>query len=459
MGAKIAERPVKMAQSKKRIITTDKFPLPQVVDAFNKEWYNVKADNTIFNLGTQSRVYGIASLVCVAKGIPSDRPIDFKAMYDTPIAFNVLDPLNTAGSLVLNQDPNAIDYQHITDIVVQGQRYHRSRSCVLMWENPVYIAYSSSAFGYVGRSAYQRALYPLKSFIASMICDDLIVNKAGVLVAKMKPAGSIVTNLMQTMFGQKRNVVKEAKTTNVISISTEEAIESLNLQKLDGPYALGRKNIIENMATGAAMPSKLLLEESFAEGFGEGSEDAAYVAGYIGDIRDWLKPAYDFMDQIVMYRAWNPDFYASLQREVSELKNVAYTEFFYGCKNSFKATWPDLIAEPESERIKVVDVKLKALIAVVEVFIPALDPENKAALLAWAMDNLNNLEDIFQNPMDLDFETLAAYEPPQPAQEPSEPKPFAANDSQRPAKRAYSDAVAALIAKADEIKNKRMPVQ
>ena len=53
MGAKIVERPVKMAQSQKRDITIAKCSLDRVKEAFLNEWSAVKADNTIFNFGTQ----------------------------------------------------------------------------------------------------------------------------------------------------------------------------------------------------------------------------------------------------------------------------------------------------------------------------------------------------------------------------------------------------------------------
>jgi len=33
--------------------------------------------------------------------------------------------------------------------------------------------YTQAAFGFVGRSVYQRPLYPLKSFVQTMITDDL----------------------------------------------------------------------------------------------------------------------------------------------------------------------------------------------------------------------------------------------------------------------------------------------
>jgi len=455
MGAKIAERPVKMAQSQHREITIDAVPLDKVREAFLKEWHHVKADNAIFNTATQARVYGIATLAVMAEDIPPERPIPYKEMPKLNMSFNVFDPLNTAGSMILNQDPNAIDFQHVTTVRVNGKTYHKSRTCVLMHENPIYIEYTSSGFGFVGRSAYQRALYPLKSFISSMVCDDMVMTKAGVIVAKIKQAGSIINQQMQAMFGFKRDVVKEAQNKNVISVGSEDAIESLNLQNIDGAYGMARKNVIENIATGAAMPSKLLLEESFAEGFGEGAEDAKYVASYVGEIRDWMAPLYSFMDTIVQYRAWNQEFYKTIQAEFPEqYGSVGYTQFFYDCVNSFKATWPSLITEPDSEKIKVDDVKLKAAIAAVEVLLPVVDPENKAIIIAWLQDTFNSLKLLFPNAMELDFEALENYVPPEPLAEPGEPsagKPFAANDSERPGMRNYNDAVRKLMAEADQV--------
>ena len=43
---------------------------------------------------------------------------------------------------------------------MQGQQYHPSRARICLNEMPVYLGYTNSAFGYVGRSVYQRALFP-----------------------------------------------------------------------------------------------------------------------------------------------------------------------------------------------------------------------------------------------------------------------------------------------------------
>lgn len=430
IGRKMADSPIAMAQSQAREITVQSGPEERIKKAFLDEWEAIGADRHIANVMRLSRVYGVASIALLTKDTDSEKPVKYEDLWKADIAFNVLDPLNTAGSLVLNQQPNAMDFLKTDGISVAGQAYHRSRSVIKLNEEPIYLGYTTSAFGYVGRSVYQRALFPLKSFVNSMRTDDLITRKAGVLVAKMKAPGSIADRLMATVAGSKRDLVKEAETDNVISITPEEDIASLDLQNLNGAAGYARKNILENIAVAADMPAKMLNSETFAEGFGEGTEDAKDVARYIDGIRIEMQPLYAFFDRIVQYRAWNPEFYATIQNEFpDEFEDVPYNEAFYRWRNSFAAVWPSLLAEPPSEKVKVDDVKLKAIIALLEVLLPALDPENKAAMIQWAADNFNSLALLFSSPLSLDMEALRDYVPPTPAVEPAEPKPFAAQDS------------------------------
>jgi hypothetical protein len=162
LGAKMAEEPIRLAQSDKREIKIPGSPEEEVVEAFNQEWKALNAEALILNLATQARVYGIATIVVGEKndveepGNPYDpgkmgEPIDLAKLWDKELYFNVLDPLNTAGSMTTNQDPNSPLFQKWGDVFVQGRRYHRSRTITLMNESPLYISWSPSAFGFVGR--------------------------------------------------------------------------------------------------------------------------------------------------------------------------------------------------------------------------------------------------------------------------------------------------------------------
>lgn len=426
LGKKMAEKPIDIAMSQERELAIPNSPEAMIKEAFLREWEDLGCDKHIFNVMRLSRVYGIASIIIGAIGVPTDKPIAPADLAGLDIYFNILDPLNTAGSLVLNQNPNAPDFQKHSGISVSGQAYHRSRSCTIMNEEPIYISFTTSSYGFVGRSVYQRALFPMKSFIQSMITDDMVTRKAGILVAKTKQSGSIVDNIMQKTMALKRELIKAAQTWNVISVDREDVIESINLTNTDTAMTVARKNILENIASAASMPAKMLNNETFAEGFGEGTEDAKSNAEYVNGIRQEMRPLYEFFDKIVQYRAWNPEFYKTVQAQCPEFKNVAYKKAFYDWSNSFSAKWPSLLIEPESELAKAEDVKLKAIIAIVEVMLPNVDPENKASLIEWAANNFNENKMLFKQPLLLDYEALANYVPPEPSKEEDAPKPFGA---------------------------------
>jgi hypothetical protein len=415
LGAKMAEAPIRLAQSQEREINIPDSPEEEVVEAFVKEWHNIQASRLILNLATQSRVYGIASIVMgeAGVGIPNDagNPVDLRSLWDKDPYFNVLDPLNTAGSLVTSQDPNSPLYQKWGDLIVQGQRYHRSRCITLMNEEPFYIAWSSSAYGFVGRSVYQRALYPLKSFVQTMITDDMVTRKAGLLVARLEQPGSIVDRVMQAMFGIKRALLKQARTDNVISIGTNEIIETVNLRNVHDSMDASRNNVIKNIATAADMPAKLLTQESFVEGFGEGTQDAYAVGQYVDRVRQELAPAYRWFDIICQYRAWNEEFYKTIQRKYpEEYGQVPYLVAFYRWRNAFRAVWPDVIKEKPSEAADRDKVKLDALIGLIDKLMPLLDSANKAHLVQTVYGQLNTMEALFGGAkFELDAEELVDH--------------------------------------------------
>lgn len=407
LGARIVEGPVSLALSQKRDLKVPDSPGEHCVDAFNEEWKSIGGDYLVHNLLTVSRIYGIGSIALLIDGIKSNDAINYWDLPELNISFNILDPLNTAGSLVLNQNPNAMDFMKYQQIAVSGIAYHPSRSVTVTNEKPIYLGYTTSAFGFVGRSAYQRAFYPLKSYIKSLIADDLVETKVGVLVAKIKQPGNFVDNIMSWATSFKRGIVKEAETGNVINITPEEEIESLNMQNLEGPHVLARRNILENIANAVDMPVKLLTQESFAEGFGEGSEDAKSVARYMDRLRETMDPVYRFLDRIVMHRAWNPDFYRMLKRKFPEkYDSTTYKEAFYDWMNSFQAVWPSYLREPDSDQVKVDDTKMKAAISIYQILEFSFDPENKARLIQWIADAITNNKLLYSSPLILDYKKL-----------------------------------------------------
>jgi hypothetical protein len=248
-----------------------------------------------------------------------------------------------------------------------------------------------------------------------MVADDMVARKVGLLIAKMKPPGSVVDRLMQGAAALKRNLLREGETGQVLGITPEEDISTLNMQNIDGAGGFARKNILDNIATATPMPALLLNQETMAQGFADGSEDAKTIVRYVNGVRRDLDPVYKFFDKIVQHRAWTKEFYEIIQtRFPDEYGKIDYTTAFYMWHNSFEATWPSLLEEPESEKIKVDETKFKSIISLVETLQQSLPPDQKAKLLQWAADNFNENSILFTSPLELDWEAIAAYEPPQP---------------------------------------------
>jgi hypothetical protein len=451
LGKKMVDAPIAMAQSQMREINVQDGPEEIVREAFNRQWEADGANRHIASVARIARMYGVGACAVVADGMNPSEPMDFSKLWKETISYNCLDPLNVSGSIVLNQDPNDPTFLKVRDIAVAGKIYHRSRAIVMMNEDPIYISFTASAFGYAGRSVYQRALYPLKSFVQTMVTDDMVSRKAGLLIAKMKAAGSIVDRMMQAAAGIKRTLLRDAETDNVLSIDTEEDIQSLDLTNIPGAMESARKHNIENAATAADMPAKILLQETFAEGFGEGTEDAKYVARYVEGFRRDLMPLYVYFDKIIQHRAWNPDFYKTVQAQFPEYEKIPYDAAFQQWRNSFTAVWPSLLIEPESEMVQVDEVRFRAVVSMLEVLLPKLDPLNQAALIQWAADNFNERKLLFSSPIELDFDGLAQHIAMQSAKAQmmgGEPGGDEVPKPPRPMADSYSDSVRSLIEEA-----------
>ncbi|MFR0090123.1 anti-CBASS protein Acb1 family protein [Klebsiella pneumoniae] len=417
LGGKMVDRPIKMAMNESRTVhISQAYGIEQRLrDAFEREWKALGADKHIANAARISRIYGVSAIAMLVDNQEPSSAVDYRTLYKHNVTFNILDPLNTAGSIVLNQDPNAQDFQKVDGIRVAGKPYHKSRCVVQQNEDPIYLAYNSAAFGFTGRSVYQRALFPLKSFIQTMRTDDMVSVKGGLLVTKIQGPSSVVNNMMQKLSGIKRMMLKRGKTGEVLQIGANDSIESIDLSNLEKPLDSSRNHILENIAAAADMPAIILNSETFAQGFGEGTEDARSVAVYIDNIREWLEPLYDYFIRICQYRAWSIEFFNSLRADFPELKNT-YSLYFSSWINNFEYRWPSSLKEPESEKVKVDEIRFKAIVSMLEVLLPQVntDDENRSLLIEWAQTNANANESLFPQRLDLDIDSLKVNRPQQP---------------------------------------------
>lgn len=422
LGAKLVETPINMAQSQQRELSLSVEGEETLIGEFKRVWRQlgegVGADSLIKSLKTQSRIYGISSLVMGDRNKPgaTDAAIDWANLHTTRPYFSIFDPLNTAGSLILDQDPNSPDFQKPTAVQIGSRRYHPSRTLVTINEPPIYILWSNSAYGFSGRSVYQRAVFPLKTFLQSMVTDWLVTVKCGLLIHKAKAPGSIQNNRVLHMFGFKRQQLKGGVTGQVLTIDVLEAIESLNFQNLEGPATMARTNALKDIAMAASMPAKLLESEELTEGFSEGTEDAKQIARFIDRLRIEMEPEYAYMTRVVQHLAWTPALFERIKREFpAAYGKISFTAAFYQWQNSFVATWPNLLEEPDSKKMEAEKIRFESVTALAEVAAPLIKvQQNRAALLDWIATEIGTNRKLFSTPLELDLDAEAKYVAPEP---------------------------------------------
>ncbi|ENA9695578.1 DUF1073 domain-containing protein [Salmonella enterica subsp. enterica] len=413
LGGKLVEKPITMALCKPRRYELETDPQGRVVKQFEETWNRIKIEEKIRNFFFVSRCYGAASVGVGTRSLGSSVPLPDFGLKEDDVFINVWDPLNSAGSAVTSQDPNDPEFQAAKKTLeINGKRWHPSRTQIVFNGTPIYLEYQSSAFGFTGRSVFQRILYPLKSFIGTMTADDLVAEKCGVLVAKTKQNGSVASGVIARAMGRKRENVKLARNKGVLSIGTEENIESLNLQNIDKALETSRNDIIANIAAGSDVPAILLKDEAFANGFGEGAEDSKAISQYIDGVREGIDPVMAFFENVVQYIAWSEEFYNALKAEFPDIITEDYKTTFYRWRSEFSASWVELVEEPPAKQQESDNKAVEGATKVYDSLVDKLDPVNKAALAEWLANVLNNTITYGEDPLILDIDSLSSYEPP-----------------------------------------------
>lgn len=413
LGGKLVEKPVTMALFKPRIIHVDDDPDDRISKRFTDVWDALRVTEKIRNLYFCARCYGAAAIGVGTRSVPVSEPLPQSGLDEHDIFINVFDPLNVSGSLVTGQDPNSPDFQQSDAFLsVQGQRWHPSRTMKVFNGAPVYLSFQQSSFGFTGRSVFQRALFPLKSFLSTMETDDLVSEKAGMIVVRENQKNSVISGVMAQVSRLRRSLVKQGRTGGVLSIGQQDGIESLNLQNIDGAMKTARENIISAIAMSCDIPARLIQDEAFALGFSDGTEDARAVAQYIEGVRNGMNDVFAFFERLVQSIAWSEAFFVALKAEFPDVVEGGFQENFYRWRSSFSSTWEELTQESPQERQEAESKVVRNIARLFSMLVPTLDPENRATLCTWVADVVNSLETTRRSPLILDEEKIADYEPP-----------------------------------------------
>ncbi|PIJ48951.1 hypothetical protein BL250_16580 [Erwinia sp. OLTSP20] len=415
LGGKLVEKPINMAMCKPRSYNVETDPDERVVRQFREVWERMGLNEKIKNLFYVSRCYGAAAIGVGTDGVTCKDPLPTFGLREEDVYINVWDPLNAASSMVTDQNPNSRFFQQANaTLKIASKSWHPSRTLKIFNGTPIYLEYQNSTFGFTGRSVFQRVLYPMKSYIGTMVANNLVAKKAGVLVAKTEQNGSVASGIMAAATGKKRENVKISENEGVLSIGTKDDIESLNLQNIDKALSTARDNIISDISAGSDVPAILIKEEAFSNGFGEGKEDSKAISQYVDGVRQVIEPVMDYFERLVRYIAWNEDFYISLKNDYPDIITEDYQTTFRMWEREFDAGWQELVEESPDKRRESDSKVVQQAGALFSIMAQQLDPENRAMAAEWLASVTNATETYGDSPMIIDKEALSKYQPPPP---------------------------------------------
>lgn len=412
LAPRIIDAPIYLGFNKPRVLSIEEGPQEELIRQFEQEWETLGEQGALrwITQGIRlSAIYGISAVGVGVPGVPTDRPLTDAEWLSPDLYFQIFDSLNTAGSVTIEQDTSKPDFLKPKYFSVNGQRYHLSRGVVLQNEDPLYIQWTSSAFGFTGRSKFMRAMYPLASYVQTMIANNMIALKLAFFIAKLKSQGAIVDRQAESFFASKLLQMKRGVTGNVISIDVEEDIQTLNMINVHEAGTFARENIIKDIANGAGMPAIMLSQEKMSSGLADGTEDAADKKSYIDAYRSQQEPLFKFFDRIVMRRAWNKDFWRAMKNKYPELiGRETYLQSFQKWCDSFSAKWAPLIPSEEKDELDAQNNRFKSVTELLTVLSGMITDEgSRAELISWVMSNINAQDKIFTAPLNLDPEEAA----------------------------------------------------
>lgn len=281
--------------------------------------------------------YGAAGIGIVVKGEDASKPIDtgwFSQNLENGFSFNTFDSLVTAGSFVTDLDPNSIEFQKVIDFSVRGKKYHYSR-CKAVFnplEDPNYLQYESSAYGFVSASILKRALPALQDYLLNKIAKRKLLKKVASFVHKQDAKSAVYDKITEYVAKIKRSIVEDLTSGEAIIVGLEESVESFNLTNHPQVMQFLTDDNMNDIANATGWQASYLKHSILSTGFADGSNDAAQIDKMLYSVQRFTQELFEWIDDILFYIAWTDGF-------IDEIANQSPDLYRGKTRNQIRQLW------------------------------------------------------------------------------------------------------------------------
>lgn len=359
--------------------------------------------------------FGFSTLVLGQYDQETTSPLDYRTLADNKPFFNCVDPLNTSGSGIYNQDPLHRNFKQAPEIVtVRGVPFHSSRCFPIFnpFEPALFLGWNAASYSFAPASIFRRVLPYLQQYIRYDMAVDVMIDKMGVLVyAGGKGGRSVADQQMQSVVGWMIEKIKSAMSGNVIKINEGETVSSIDLAHLSQTSTTTREIIVKNIALNSsdAYPDSELLSQLLGGGLHNGAQDKSKIDEWVKLHQNAAEPLFDFTDSIMMQLAWrDPAWYAEFQKNTPDYKNVSQDRAIAMWTKAFEYEWNS--ATPETDEQKIAKAKSKAEIAQGVMQTASMNGVPPSQLIQLFGDYIENINDTGALDNKFTFNTQEALE-------------------------------------------------
>lgn len=349
LGRRVVSALPNFALNSGRKISFGEFP-KECIDRFNEVFDELNLLEVIKNHCYNIRIFGNASLLVQFDEKDYEKPVSLESIRNSKFLRVIpLTPMITAGSQI-GMNPLEKDYLLPIQIKVNGQNVNPSR---VLWSNngmPQYLKWVPSGYNYTGQSVFSNMVEPIKYWGKALIALQRIATKAGGIIVKNRQEGSLLNSIVVNSTNKFMEVIRNMNNDGIASISHQDSVELFNLNGTsEVELIINKFNEVIQLAL-TDTPTAILLDERLAKGFGNGEEDFKALLIAVDNYRNnILKSIYEWLDKIVLYRAFDNDFISSLSKKYSfDVKNK--DEFLLKIIDEFSYEWEPLYPDSEANK-------------------------------------------------------------------------------------------------------------
>jgi len=309
-GRKIVETLPDLASSAPREIVVNNAP-PEAVAVFNHMLGKCKIEESVKHISIDCRTFGTGYFMLNVEGLQVNEYAGLQDIQEKNIALSSIDPLHAGGSNTC-QDPTSIYYMKIEHLRIGGRVAHPSRSGYINNTNPIYTIFTNATLNYGGFSVFQNITELLDLMPSLQSGIKRLIEKGFCLVVKSdrgeadSTTGLMSENLLAGM-------VQNMNQYGTILMDKRDDVDFFDLKNAGDTKQIFDL-IRENISIGVHdTPASLMLDRSMSNGLSEGSEDMKAVLMALDTYNKTLIPIYEVVDKIIMYKAWTPSFFKSMQ--------------------------------------------------------------------------------------------------------------------------------------------------